>query len=69
MVTSFEINMPTKEEELVTFLSSDLFPIGEKTAEKIVNTFHEDTINKNPSLEFVKTLLFIYSFFSTAGII
>lgn len=45
-VNSFEIKMPTKEEELVTFLSSDLFPIGEKTAEKIVNMFHEDTINK-----------------------
>ena len=45
-VDSFEIRMPTKEEELVTFLSSDLFPIGEKTAVKIVNTFHEDTINR-----------------------
>lgn len=45
-VDSFEIKMPTKEEELVTFLSSDLFPIGEKTAEKIVDMFHEDTINK-----------------------
>lgn len=45
-VDSFEIKMPSKEEELVTFLSSDLFPIGEKTAEKIVNMYHEDTINK-----------------------
>ena len=45
-VDSFEIKMPSKEEELVTFLSSDLFPIGEKTAEKIVNMFHEETINK-----------------------
>ena len=45
-VDSFEIKMPSKEEELITFLSSDLFPIGEKTAEKIVNTFHDDTINK-----------------------
>lgn len=45
-VDSFEIKIPSKEEELITFLSSDLFPIGEKTAEKIVNTFHEDTINK-----------------------
>ena len=33
-VNSFNINVPTKEEELITFLSSDLFPIGEKTAEK-----------------------------------
>ncbi len=45
-VDSFEIKMPSKEEELITFLSSDLFPMGEKTAEKIVNMFHEDTINK-----------------------
>ena len=45
-VDSFEIVMPTKEEELVVFLSSDLFPIGEKTARKIVDTFKEDTINK-----------------------
>lgn len=45
-VDSFEIRLPSKEEELVTFLSSDLFPIGEKTAEKIVALYHEDTINK-----------------------
>ncbi|MGN1341598.1 MAG: ATP-dependent RecD-like DNA helicase [Bacilli bacterium] len=45
-VNSFETVLPTKEEELVTFLSSDLFPIGEKTAKRIVNTFHEETINK-----------------------
>lgn len=45
-VSSFDIVMPTKDEELITFLSSDLFPIGEKTAEKIVNLYHEDTINR-----------------------
>lgn len=45
-VNSFETVLPTKEEELVTFLSSDLFPIGEKTAKRIVDTFHEETINK-----------------------
>ena len=45
-VSSFEVALPTKEEELVTFLSSDLFPIGEKTAKRIVDTFHEETINK-----------------------
>ena len=45
-VSSFDIVMPSKEEELVTFLSSDLFPIGEKTAKKIVDMYHEDTINK-----------------------
>ena len=45
-VNSFDIVLPTKEEELVVFLSSDLFPIGEKTASKIVDLYHEDTINK-----------------------
>ena len=45
-VSSFEVVLPTKEEELVTFLSSDLFPVGEKTAKRIVDTFHEETINK-----------------------
>ena len=43
-VSSFEINIPTKEEELVVFLSSDLFPIGEKTAKKIVDTLKDDVI-------------------------
>ena len=45
-VSTFDTSIPTKEEELITFLSSDLFPIGEKTAEKIVDKFKEDTINK-----------------------
>lgn len=45
-VTSFDINLPTKEEELVVFLSSDLFPIGEVTAKRIVDIYHEETINK-----------------------
>ena len=45
-VNSFDIVLPTKEEELVVFLSSDLFPIGEKTASKIVDLYHENTINK-----------------------
>lgn len=43
-VTSYELLLPTKEEELIEFLSSDLFPIGEKTAEKIVNEFKEETL-------------------------
>ncbi len=43
---SFEIVLPTKKEELIVFLSSDLFPIGEKTAQKIVDTLGEDAINK-----------------------
>lgn len=45
-VSSFEIVMPSKKEELVTFLSSDLFPVGEKTAQRIVDLYKEDTINK-----------------------
>ena len=45
-VDGFNISVPTKEEELVTFLSSDLFPIGEKTAKKIVDTLKDDIINK-----------------------
>ena len=44
-VSSYEIAMPTDEEELIEFLSSDLFPIGEKTAEKIVDKFGKDAIN------------------------
>lgn len=45
-VDGFNICVPTKEEELVTFLSSDLFPIGEKTAKKIVDILKDDIINK-----------------------
>ena len=45
-VDGFNISVPTKEEELVTFLSSDLFTIGEKTAKKIVDTLKDDVINK-----------------------
>ncbi len=44
-VTSYELLLPTKEEELIEFLSSDIFPIGEKTASKIVDVFHEDVLN------------------------
>jgi len=43
-VDSYEVLMPTKEEELIDFLSSDLFPIGEKTATKIVDKFRNKTI-------------------------
>ena len=36
--------MPKENNAMVEVLSSDLFPgIGAKTAEKIVNVFHEDT--------------------------
>ena len=44
-VDSFEIVLPEKKDELVDFLSSDLFPIGEKPAKKIVGAFGEDTID------------------------
>lgn len=44
-VTSYELLLPTKEEELIEFLSSDLFPIGEKTATKIVEAFSDDTLD------------------------
>ena len=43
-VSSYELVLPTKEEELIEFLSSDLFPIGETTASKIVKEFGENTI-------------------------
>jgi len=45
-VDSYELMLPTDEEEIIEFLSSDLFPIGEKTAEKIVDKLGKDTINK-----------------------
>ena len=44
-VSSYELVLPTDEEEIIEFLSSDLFPIGEKTAEKIVSKLGKDTIN------------------------
>ena len=44
-VISYELLLPTKEEELIEFLSSDIFPISEKTATKIVDVFHEETLD------------------------
>lgn len=44
VVSNYEIVLPTEKEELIDFLSSDLFPIGEKTAEKIVNKLGKDAI-------------------------
>lgn len=44
-VNSYELLLPTKEEELIEFLSSDLFPIGEKTATRIVDKFKENTLD------------------------
>ncbi len=45
-VDSYELILPTDEEEIIEFLSSDLFPIGEKTAEKIVAKLGKETLDK-----------------------
>ena len=59
-VNSYELLLPTKEEELIEFLSSDIFPIGEKTATKIVETFNENTLdiilNEPEKLEIISRL-------------
>ena len=46
LVDSYEIILPTEEEEIIDFLSSDIFPIGESTAKKIVDKLGKDTLNK-----------------------
>ena len=46
VVDSYEIVLPTEEEEIIDFLSSDIFPIGEATAKKIVDKLGKDSINK-----------------------
>lgn len=43
-VDNYKIDIPTKEEELIDFLSSKMFPIGMKTATKIVEEFGTNTI-------------------------
>lgn len=59
-VSNYELLLPTKEEELIDFLSSDIFPIGEKTAAKIVDRFKENTLDiilNNPeSLQLIPKL-------------
>lgn len=59
-VASYEILLPTKKEELIEFLSSAIFPIGEKTATKIVDRFGEETLSvilDNPeSLQLIPNL-------------
>lgn len=45
MVSSYELVLPEKKDELIEFLCSDLFPIGEKTAKKIVDKFKEETLD------------------------
>jgi len=44
-VVTYSVEIPTKEEELVGFLSSDMFPIGETTAKKIVDVFGSETLD------------------------
>lgn len=44
-VNSYELVMPTDEEEVIEFLSSELFPIGESTAKKIVDKLGKDAVN------------------------
>ena len=44
-VHAYEIILPTELEEITEFLGSDLFPIGEATASKIVNKLGKDAIN------------------------
>jgi len=46
VVDSYEMVLPTEEEEIIDFLSSDIFPIGEATAKKIVDKLGKDTLNK-----------------------
>ena len=46
LVESYELVLPTEEEEIIDFLSSDIFPIGEATAKKIVDKLGNDAINK-----------------------
>ena len=46
LVDSYEIVLPTEEEEIIDFLSSDIFPIGEATAKKIVAKLGNTAINK-----------------------
>lgn len=46
LVDSYEMILPTEEEEIIDFLSSDIFPIGEATAKKIVDKLGTDTLNK-----------------------
>ena len=46
-VTESELILPDTKDGLITFLSSDLFPgIGEKLAEKIVNTLGENCLDR-----------------------
>ena len=43
-VEEYTLILPTENDELVTFLSSELFPIGETTAKKIVDKYQDKTL-------------------------
>jgi len=45
-VNNYELIKPEQKEEIITFLSSSLFPIGESTAQKIYDLLGNDYINK-----------------------
>lgn len=45
-VSEYEIIKPEKKEEIISFLSSDLFPIGERTAENIYKKLGSNAIEK-----------------------
>ena len=44
-VQGYEVVLPTDEEEIIEFLASSLFPIGESIATKIVNKLGKNAIN------------------------
>jgi len=46
VVTSYELILPEEKDEIIDFLSSDIFPIGVSTATKIVDKLGNDAINK-----------------------
>ena len=60
VVSGYEIMLPSKKDELIEFLSSDLFPIGIKTATRIVDRFSDDTLdiilNSPESLQLIPKL-------------
>ena len=45
-VSEYEIIKPEKKEEIISFLASDLFPIGEKTAENIYKKLGNNAIEE-----------------------
>ena len=46
ITSSYELVLPEEKDEIIDFLSSDIFPIGVTTATKIVDKIGNDAINK-----------------------